>query len=88
MNNQPTLHLRVLAPTSIIFDGAVRSVSAVNHVGPFDILPGHTNFFTLISGGNVMADKDGDQVVFEVQKGILKVQEDSVTVYANVGTGR
>ncbi len=85
MNDQPTLHLRILAPTNVAFDGKVRSVSAGNHVGPFDILPGHTNFFTLISSGAVVADKDGNKLTFEVQKGILKVHDDIVTVYANVG---
>jgi len=84
--SQPTLHLRIMAPTSVIFEGEVESVSASNHVGPFDILSGHTNFFTLLSNGTIIASKDGKQTSFEVQKGILKVQNDTVTVYANVGT--
>ena len=80
------LHLRILAPTSVIFDGQVDSVSAENHVGSFDVLPGHTNFFTLLSGEIVQANELGRPLTFNVQRGIMKVHDNVVVVYANIGS--
>lgn len=85
MRKRPTLHAKIIAPTSIVFDGEAYSVSAENHVGPFDILAGHVNFFTLLSSGDVTIDAVNSKQVFRLQKGILKVQDDLVTIYANIG---
>lgn len=84
-SKRSTIHLRIIAPTSIVFEGDVDSVSAANQVGPFDVLPGHANLFTLLTGGPVVIRQNSDRQVLSVQKGIMKVQDDRVTVYANVG---
>lgn len=42
------LQVKIISPTQTIFDGEAYSISSVNSLGKFDILPFHANFITLV----------------------------------------
>lgn len=42
------LNVKIFSPTQTIFEGEAVSISSVNSVGKFDILPFHANFITLV----------------------------------------
>ena len=44
----PTLHVRIISPQALILDSEAQSVSSKNLQGPFDILPQHANFITVV----------------------------------------
>lgn len=48
MASKNTLTVKILSPTQTIFDGEAYSISSVNSLGKFDILPFHANFITLV----------------------------------------
>ena len=48
MANKNTLTVKIISPTQTIFDGEAYSISSVNSLGKFDILPYHANFITLV----------------------------------------
>ena len=48
MANKNTLTVKILSPTQTIYDGEAFSISSVNSLGKFDILPFHANFITLV----------------------------------------
>lgn len=81
------LNLKVVAraPFHIYYEGDAEVVSAVNSVGPFDVLPGHADFFSVLSPCKVVIYKtNGDPVSFEVSSGILTVRHNEVLLFANV----
>jgi len=43
-----TLTVKIISPTQTLYDGEAYSVSSVNSLGKFDILPMHANFITLV----------------------------------------
>lgn len=45
---QNALKVKILSPTQTIYDGEAVSISSVNSMGKFDILPYHANFITLV----------------------------------------
>ena len=47
-----TMRVKVYAPFKVYFDGEAKSMTAVNRVGPFDILPQHHNFISLLEPWN------------------------------------
>ena len=47
-NKVATMHLKIYSPYKVYFDGEAVSVSAESATGPFDILPKHHNFITLL----------------------------------------
>jgi F0F1-type ATP synthase epsilon subunit len=85
-NNEPDnlLNVKFISPFEIFFEGKANSVSAKDASGPFDILPGHSNFVGLISSGNVeVVSSDGPKSI-GVSKGIIYVNDDVVEVFANI----
>lgn len=78
------MHVKVYAPFKTYFDGRAKSISAVNATGPFDILPKHHNFMTLLSQGDiVIRGNDIDQTV-SITRGIMHVKADDVVVFLDV----
>ncbi len=60
------------------------SISASNHTGPFDILPRHHNFMTLIKAGELkITAPNGDQVI-PINQGLMHVKADEIVVFLDI----
>ena len=77
--------VRVYSPYKVYYDGPAASVSAVNDTGPFDVLPGHKNFMTLLSEGEIVVrtPKGGEEHI-KGTNSIMHVSEDVVRVFLDV----
>ncbi|TAK89162.1 hypothetical protein EPO04_03625 [Patescibacteria group bacterium] len=84
MAEQPRFKVKVFSPYQTFYKGTALSLSAQNATGPFDVLFNHGNFFTLISPGIVRVDTGYDTVEIEVTRGIMRVADNNVTLFANV----
>ena len=74
----------VHSPFKSYFDGQAFSISAENLVGPFDVLPGHHNFMTLLTSCElVIRSKTGDQRI-NISGGIMHVKTDRIVVFLDV----
>jgi F0F1-type ATP synthase epsilon subunit len=83
--SNPTMHAKVYAPFKVYFDGQAFSVSAINQVGPFDILPHHRNFITLLERGNLTVRIPGkSDLVMQIDRGVMHVKADEVKVFLDV----
>lgn len=62
------------------------TVSASNSVGPFDILPGHADFFSILDPGNITINMSNDQepMTFDITNGIVAVRNDEVMLFVNI----
>ncbi|MDX1766174.1 MAG: hypothetical protein R3313_04450 [Candidatus Saccharimonadales bacterium] len=82
---QPLLRqVKVYSPFKVYFDNDAFSISATNGTGPFDILPGHKNFLSLLLPGelNIRA-RSGDEKL-KIERGIMHVHGDVVRVFLDV----
>lgn len=80
----PHFKVKIFSPYQTYYEGEATSLSAVNRTGPFDILPGHINFFSLLTGGQVILNTGFQLLEFQVARGILRVSGDQVTLFADV----
>jgi F0F1-type ATP synthase epsilon subunit len=81
----PTMQVKVYAPFQIYFDGVATSVSAVNEVGPFDVLPHHRNFLCMLVPCNVVVNTpSGEQETIKVSRALMHVKSDRVVVFIDV----
>lgn len=81
----PTMHAKVYAPFKVYFDGRALSISANNQVGPFDILPHHRNFITLLEAGDLTVRiPDRPDLTMLINKGVMHVKSDEVRVFLDV----
>lgn len=80
-----TMRVKVYSPFRDYYDGQVFSVSAVNATGPFDILPKHHNFISLLSPCDLMLRtvREGDRKII-ISGGIMHVKADQVIVFLDV----
>jgi F0F1-type ATP synthase epsilon subunit len=78
------MHAKIYAPFKVYFEGQARSISAVNETGPFDILPRHHNFMTLLTPCDVVVRTDRDEEKIPIQRGIMHVKADEVIVFLDV----
>ncbi len=78
------MHIKVYAPFKIYFDGMAKSISAVNDTGPFDILPKHHNFMTLLNAGDIIVRSESGEEKVSISHGIMHVKADRVVVFLDV----
>jgi F0F1-type ATP synthase epsilon subunit len=80
-----TMHCKVYSPFKVYFEGDANSISAESATGPFDILPRHHNFITLLSPCDLVIRTGKDQAeTFQISGGIMHVKANDVIVFLDV----
>lgn len=82
--NGTDMHVKVYAPFKVYFDGRATSISGVNDTGPFDILPTHHNFMTLLSAGAIVVRTTTGEEKVDITRGIMHVKKDEIIVFLDV----
>lgn len=79
------LNVIARAPFQVYYEGPANVVSATNPVGPFDILPGHADFFSVLVPCEVIIEPvDGEVIKFDISTGIVTAQENEVNLFVNM----
>ncbi len=83
----PKKRLSVIAraPFEIYYEGEADAVSAANRVGPFDVLPDHADFFSVLEACDVTIDTGEDApVTFHADAGIITARQNEVHLFVNM----
>lgn len=78
-----TLHVDVLSPEKVVFQGEADEILAPTPNGQIAILPHHVSLLTTISQGEVVIKQGRKMYYIAVMGGFLQVQKDVVTVLAD-----
>lgn len=78
------MHVKVYAPFKTYFDDDAESISAANDTGPFDILPRHHNFMTLLSKCDIVIRTARGEEKVPINRGIMHVKADKVVVFLDI----
>lgn len=79
------LNVIARAPFEIYYEGPAEVVSAKNSIGPFDVLPGHADFFSVLEPCQVIIDTgNGEPVTFDIGAGIITAQDNDVHLFVNM----
>ena len=82
---KPTMAVKVYAPFQVYFEGDAYSVSAVNDVGPFDVLPRHHNFLCMLVPCNlVVRPVEGAPKTIRIHRALMHVKADRISVFVDV----
>ena len=79
-----TINVKVYSPFKTYFNDEAYSISALNNTGPFDILPQHHNFMTLLNPCELVIDRAGGAIRIRITRGIMRVKKDEVIVFLDV----
>ena len=82
---KPIMHVKIYSPYKVYFDGDATVLSGENGTGPFDILPNHRNFISLLNPCELVLNSvsDGENRI-KVTGGILHVKKNVVSVFLQV----
>lgn len=84
-SGNPTMAVKVHSPFHDYYDGPAFSVSAENATGPFDILPKHHNFISLLLPCDlVVRTVDKGEQKIRISGGIMHVKADELIVFLDV----
>ena len=77
------MQLRVVSPSKVVYEGDASSVIAPAWDGEVGVLPGHAPLLTLLGSGRLSVQPiGGGREVFQVSGGVMKVENNLVTVLA------
>lgn len=82
---KPVMAVKIYAPFKVYFEGDAYSVSAVNDVGPFDILPRHHNFLCMLVPCSLRVHPvEGEVKTIKIHRALMHVKADRVVVFVDV----
>jgi F0F1-type ATP synthase epsilon subunit len=79
-----TMHVRVSSPFKIFYDDEALSLSGENATGPFDILPRHHNFISLLQECELSIRTKAGTTKVRISGGIMHVKSNQIVVFLNV----
>lgn len=83
----PIMRVKVYSPFKVYYDENSYSISGANATGPFDILPHHHNFMTLLDACilNIKpVEGTTKEQKIRISGGLMHVKADKVTVFLDI----
>lgn len=83
-SGKPSMAVKVYAPFKVYYEGEAYSISAVNDVGPFDILPHHHNFLCMLVPCTLSIQTAEGEKTIKIHRALMHVKADRVVVFVDV----
>ncbi|MCA9324485.1 hypothetical protein KDA23_00230 [Candidatus Saccharibacteria bacterium] len=80
VDGKPVLYVKVYSPFKTFFDERAFSLSGVTLTGPFDILPKHHNFISLVEPCELVIQAPNGEKRIRISGGVMHVKADKATV--------
>jgi F0F1-type ATP synthase epsilon subunit len=83
---KPTMAIKVYSPFKVYYEEESYSISGTNATGPFDILPHHHHFMTLLNPGELTIHpvNGRPEQRIRISGGLMHVKADRVTVFLDI----
>ena len=78
------LNIKIYSPYKVYFNAEADSISATNETGPFDVLPRHHNFISILKAGEIKVRFSSSEQRFKIDRGIIHVKQNQVVVFLDV----
>lgn len=78
------LHVRINSPEKMLWEGEAEWVSSKNTQGPFDILPFHTNFVTILEKETITINTGKEKKTYTFPFSVIYVHSNTVYIYTNI----
>lgn len=84
VDGKPVMSLKVYSPFHVYYNEEAFSLSAENATGPFDVLPHHHNFISLLTSCEMHVAAPSGNKRIRIAGGLLHVHQDNVRVFLDV----
>lgn len=84
MTDKLFLKVNIKNKDQTVLEDEIKALSSFNEKGPFDILPLHENFISIIKDKVILHRKDGTSKEIAIERGVLKIIENEIDIYLGV----
>ena len=84
MKIKESLQVEVRSRQGLIYEGELEAVTSYNTVGPFDVLPRHSNFISMINKKLILRQHDGRTDEITLDNGVMMVEENKVYIFLGI----
>ena len=84
MSETSLLKVTIKNKDNEIVEEEIKAVSSFNERGPFDILPLHENFISVVKDKIILHKNDGSTKEITIEKGVLKIAENNINIYLGI----
>jgi F0F1-type ATP synthase epsilon subunit len=78
------LHVVIEDTGTILFQGEAYAISSTNELGPFDILPYHNNFISIVRSYITIHKTKDEKVDLQIESGVLRQTKNNVQIFVGV----
>lgn len=78
------LHVVIEDTGTILFQGDAYAISSTNELGPFDILPYHNNFISIVRDYITIHKTKDDKIDLQIESGVLRQTKNNVQIFVGV----
>jgi len=82
--NTAKLHVKINSPEKILWEGEAVSVTSANSKGPFDVLPLHANFVTMIDNQTIYVNTGTEVKEFKWDHCVLYCHKNTLLIFTNL----
>lgn len=75
------LLVKIISSEGVLYEGRVRSFSSFNKKGPFDVLPLHAHFISIIHKQIEMKLQDATKKIIKIDSGLIQVKKNYIEVF-------
>ncbi|HUC89634.1 MAG TPA: hypothetical protein VMR45_02430 [Patescibacteria group bacterium] len=86
-NGKLFMRVKIYSPFKVFFDEDAYSLSGANATGPFDILPHHHNFMSLLGACELVVRpviSEPEERRIRISGGLMHVKSDRVTIFLDI----
>jgi F-type H+-transporting ATPase subunit epsilon len=81
-----SLSITIINAEQTLYEGPARALSSTNEEGPFDVLPMHSNFISIIKDFLIIHHEKGDKKELKIEGGVLRAFENRIQVFLGIET--
>jgi F0F1-type ATP synthase epsilon subunit len=75
------LKVHISSPDKVYYDGEAEALTAINDQGPFDVLPFHENFISIVYDKvTIHKHIEKEKVDFPIESGVMKIEKNNVSI--------
>lgn len=77
------LHLELITPDRVIYEGDADSVSLPTPQGEITVLPHHIPLISIVMPGSILVRKGKEEMLFAVSRGVIEIDGQKLRVLAD-----
>jgi len=77
------IKFKIVTPERTVFESEVDQVTLPTQEGEITVLPNHIPLISVLSPGELVAKKDGEEIAMAVSGGMIEVRKNEITILAD-----